>query len=56
MEAIVDTNILVYEMVEDSIYHEEVVDRLGRLERVHIPTNILIEFILVLKKLGVTIK
>ena len=56
LEALVDTNILVYEMVEDSMHHEEVVSRLGKLERVYILTNILIEFILVLKKLGVNDK
>ncbi|MEM4177462.1 MAG: PIN domain-containing protein [Nitrososphaeria archaeon] len=52
MEVIVDTNVLVYETVEDSIYHEEVVEKLNRFSRIYISFNILIEFILVLKKLG----
>ncbi|RJX16162.1 PIN domain-containing protein [Candidatus Bathyarchaeota archaeon] len=53
MEVIVDTNILVYETVEDSIYHKDVMEK---LEKIDVPylliTNILIEFILVMKKLG----
>ena len=51
MEAIIDTNILVYETIEDSMYHKEVVEKLKDLEGLYIPTNILIEFILVMKKL-----
>ena len=51
MEAIIDTNILVYETIEDSMYHKEVVEKLKDLESLYIPTNILIEFILVMKKL-----
>ena len=52
MEAIVDTNVLVYETIEDSMYHEEVVNRLERIDVLYLPTNVLIEFILVMKKLG----
>ena len=51
MEAIIDTNILVYETIEDSMYHKEVVEKLKDLESLYIPTNILIEFILVMKRL-----
>jgi len=51
MEAIIDTNILIYETIEDSMYHKEVVEKLKDLESLYIPTNILIEFILVMKKL-----
>jgi len=51
MEAIIDTNILVYETIEDSMYHKEVVEKLKDLEGLYIPTNILIEFILVMKRL-----
>ncbi len=54
MEAVVDTNILVYEMVEDSMYHDEVCRRLGKLRLIYIPTNVLIEFVLVLRKIGVS--
>ncbi len=56
MEAIVDTNVLVYEMVEDSLYHKEVLNKLKKLDKICIPTNILIEFILVLRKLGLDIE
>ncbi|MBC7092142.1 MAG: PIN domain-containing protein [Nitrososphaeria archaeon] len=52
MECIVDTNILVYETVEDSLYHREVVERLEDITKIWIPVNILVEFALVLKKLG----
>ncbi len=52
MEVVVDTNVLVYETVEDSLYHKEVVEKLNRFSRIYVPFNILIEFILVLKKLG----
>jgi len=51
MEAIIDTNILVYETIEDSMYHKEVVEKLKDLESLYVPTNILIEFILVMKRL-----
>ena len=51
MEAIIDTNILIYETIEDSMYHKEVVEKLKDLEGLYIPTNILIEFILVMKRL-----
>jgi len=54
LEAIVDTNVLVYETIEDSMYHEEVVDRLERIDILYLPTNVMIEFILVMKKLGLT--
>ena len=52
MEVIVDTNILVYETVEDSIYHKDVMEKLEKIDVLYLPTNILIEFILVMKKLG----
>ncbi|OYT54464.1 MAG: hypothetical protein B6U77_02765 [Candidatus Hecatellales archaeon ex4484_218] len=52
MEVIVDTNILVYETVEDSIYHKDVMEKLEKIDVPYLLTNILIEFILVMKKLG----
>lgn len=52
MESVVDTNILVYETVEDSLYHEEVVKTLQNMTRIYVPVNILVEFALVLKKLS----
>lgn len=53
MGAVIDTNILVYATVEDSVYHKEVTGRLEELAKVYIPTNVMVEYILVLKKLGV---
>jgi predicted nucleic acid-binding protein len=54
MEAIIDTNVLVYETVEDSLYHEEATKKMGELKMVHLPTNVLIEFILLMKRLGLS--
>jgi len=54
MEAIIDTNVLVYETVEDSLYHEEATKKMGELKTVHLPTNVLIEFILLMKRLGLS--
>ena len=53
METIIDTNILIYATVEDSIYYGEASGRLNELAKVYIPTNVMIEYVLVLKKLGV---
>jgi hypothetical protein len=53
VEAVIDTNVLVYATVEDSVHHKEVTGRLEELAKVYIPTNVMIEYILVLKKLGV---
>lgn len=51
MEYLVDTNILVYETVLDSIYHDEVAANLERLGRVYVPTLTLIELAIVLHRL-----
>ncbi len=52
MEYIVDTNILVYETIEDSEYHNDVVSKLDKLENVYVPSIVLLELSIVLKRLG----
>ncbi|RLE94839.1 MAG: hypothetical protein DRN04_01990 [Thermoprotei archaeon] len=56
MEFIVDTNVLVYDTIEDSDFHEEVKLLLSKASFVLIPSIVLIEYILVLKKLGLSDK
>ena len=45
---------LVYETIEDSQYHEEVVEKLSGISLVRIPSNVMVEFVLVLGKLGLS--
>ena len=51
MEYLVDTNILVYETILDSVYHEDVASNLERMGRVYVSTVTLIELAIVLWKL-----
>jgi len=53
VEAIIDTNVLVYDTIEDSVFHDEVRNKLSLLERWVIPTVVLEEFALVLVQLKV---
>jgi predicted nucleic acid-binding protein len=53
MEAIVDTNVLIYEFIEDSELHSETIKLLDKLEKWIIPTVVIEEFIFALKALGV---
>jgi len=56
MEYLVDTNILIYEMIEDSQYHDEVVSKLNKLDRVNVSIISLIELALVLWRLNIPTK
>jgi len=53
MESVIDTNVLVYALIEDSIFHEECLKKLERLRRIFLPVTVLEELVLVLKKLGI---
>ena len=53
VEAVIDTNVLVYDTMEDSSYHEDVRDKLYRLEKWVVPSVVLEEFALVLMQLKV---
>lgn len=52
MEAVVDTNALVYDYVEDSQFHDEATGALDGLDRWLIPSVVLEEFVFVMKKAG----
>jgi predicted nucleic acid-binding protein len=52
MDLVIDTNILIYDFIENSEYHREVKEK-TRNKLLIVPTNILIEFILVCKKLDI---
>jgi len=45
MRAVIDTNVLIYDCVEDSIYHNEASSALDALRSWYIPTIVLYEFI-----------
>jgi len=47
VKAVIDTNVLVYDTIEDSNFHEEVRDKLYKLEKWIIPSVVLEEFALV---------
>ncbi|MEM0104826.1 MAG: PIN domain-containing protein [Candidatus Methanomethylicia archaeon] len=51
--AVVDTNVMVYDLISNSPYHDDARRKLNSLERIVILPNILIEFILVLLRLNV---
>jgi len=51
VEAVIDTNVLVYDMVEDSAYHRDVEEKLSNLRKWVIPTVVLEEFVIVLLQL-----
>jgi hypothetical protein len=53
VEAVIDTNVLVYDTMEDSSFHEDVRDKLYRLEKWVVPSVVLEEFALVLMQLKV---
>ena len=50
-EAVVDTNVLVYDLIEDSVFHEKAVALLDGLKRPLLPSVVLEEFLLVLEQL-----
>ncbi len=53
MEAVIDTNVLIYEFIEDSEYHNEVREVLSELDNLIIPGIVINEFIYVSSKIGV---
>ena len=54
MRLLPDTNLLIYEMVEDSLYHKEAVEIYERASEILIPSIVLHEFLWVtLKKLEI---
>ena len=53
MEAVIDTNVLVYDTIEDSTYHEDAKKKLSTLKKWVIPTIVLEEFTIVLLQLKV---
>lgn len=52
MECVVDTNVLVYETIEDSELHKEAIVGLEKIERRVIPTVVIEELVYVLKGLS----
>ena len=52
-EAVVDTNVLVYDTFEDSLYHEAAARLLDSLDRWLIPLIVVYEYVWVLKGLNV---
>ncbi|MGB9716865.1 MAG: PIN domain-containing protein [Thermoproteota archaeon] len=53
MEAVIDTNVLVYDTFEDSVYHKDAESRLSNLRKWVIPTVVLEEFVIVLLQLKI---
>jgi predicted nucleic acid-binding protein len=53
MEAVIDTNVLIYEFIEDSEFHDEVKQLLNGLDNIIIPGIVINEFIYVSSKIGV---
>ena len=54
MESVIDTNILVYATVEDSLFHEECLKKLNELSKIYFPPTVIEEFVLVLRELGIS--
>lgn len=50
----IDTNVLVYDMIEDSVFHERAATLLNTLKRMIVPSVVLEEFILVLEQLRIS--
>ncbi len=56
MRAVVDTNVLIYDTFEDSIYHEEAKNILNSLKEWIIPTIVIHEYVWALKSLKIDVK
>ncbi|AIY91044.1 PIN domain-containing protein [Geoglobus acetivorans] len=54
MKAVIDTNVLIYDTFEDSIYHSQAKDLLDELEQWYIPAIVVHEYVWVLKSLGIS--
>ncbi len=55
MKAVIDTNILIYDTFEDSLYHEDASRLLDRLDKWVIPTIVFYEYIWFMKGLKVNL-
>ncbi len=53
MEAVIDTNVLIYEFIEDSEYHNKAKNILDTIDNIIIPEIVINEFVYVSSKLGV---
>ena len=53
MESVIDTNVLVYAVCEDSIFHGECLKKLAKLNKIYFPLTVVEEFVLVLKGLEI---
>lgn len=53
MEAVIDTNVLIYEFIEDSEYHGTASKVLNKIDNIIIPEIVINEFIYVSSKIGV---
>jgi len=53
-EAVIDTNVLVYDTFEDSLYHEAATSLLDRLDRWLVPLVVVYEYVWVLKGLNIS--
>ena len=53
-EAVINTNVLVYDTFEDSIYHEAAASLLDHLDRWLVPLVVVYEYVWVLKGLNVS--
>ena len=56
MKAVIDTNVLVYDTFEDSIYHEKAKKLLDSLDKWVLPLLVVHEYVWVLKSLDVGIE
>ncbi len=56
MRLLLDTNILVYDTIEDSEHHYDVVKIIDTADEIFIPTIVIHEYIWVMLKLPVDIK
>ncbi len=53
MQSVIDTNVFIFDAVEDSLYHSQAEEILDELKTWLIPTIVLFEFIFALNKQGV---
>ncbi|MDI3497836.1 PIN domain-containing protein [Archaeoglobus sp.] len=56
MKAVIDTNVIVYDTFEDSVFHQEAMQLLDRIDVWVIPTIVIHEYVWVLKSLKVDVK
>ncbi len=56
MMAVVDTNVLIYDTFEDSIYHDEAKNLLDSLDRWMVLSIVVHEYVWVMKTLGVSVE